>query len=675
MKQTTIDKELLPKVWLRWDTTKDSFYLDTQTGRKTNHAPLNTNFGSERGEDGIWRKTNNISINANSKPVYAYAKYHDDIEMLEIAAVTLDTSRKAEPKEWRYAGNKYFINKNKEVFDENGNKPERYELYQYHNSNNFKYILSWHYRLSYCRNAVEEIKRFIGGPTFTIGSGRVIDITQLWHLQEWYKTSQKPRGKGKETKLAEKLTAMQHGNIDNLFERYPNFKMSEQTYYGCSVGIVYYERLEDGWSVLRMIKKEYNTNNLIERERMYLHDDGKNRIVTKERDNWVPSKQFNPWGSKYKFINRDEAIEKCKRLKYLLPLFDANEEKIRQYIMTALRFPEVEQLMKLGYTEQAKSIANSTTPRADLRDLFGGCYNEKEKSLLKKANLTKHQFDKLMSRSTWQSSKVIEQMRNMFGDEFIHLDNETFDGYYDAFYNTSNSLYSGYYNYCVRLDLDLKKVMKNIVRLAKKNTQVYRLYPDTMNMYTRLEAGTHPAVDWYFDSFSDLNRMHDAIMALYNQQNAMRQARWNMAEAERMKKDEEKRKKLDEKRKEWEYEDDEFVVRLPKDGAEIIAEGSKQRICIGGYVSSHSTGSCTLFFVRKKSEPDMPFYAVEVRNGMVIQIHGYCNCWLGNNPEAIPTVVRWLRKNNFKCDPKILTCTATGYGQTANYIQLPVVVD
>ncbi|MBQ3023018.1 MAG: PcfJ domain-containing protein, partial [Clostridia bacterium] len=432
----------------------------------------------------------------------------------------------------------------------------------------------------------------------------------------------------------------------------------------------------DGWSVLRMIKREYNTNNLIERERMYLHDDGKNRIVTKERDNWVPSKQFNPWGSKYKFINRDEAMEKCNRLKYLLPLFDANEEKIRQYIMTALRFPEVEQLMKLGYTEEAKIIANSTTPRADLKDLFGGHYNEKEKSLLKKAGMTKHQFDKVLGNGQrWNNSRALEQVRKITGDDFIHLDNETFDGYFEVFKRIGSSLYSGYYNYAERLNLDLKKLVKNIARLAKRNQQAYQLYHDTMSTYLRLEAGTEPAVDWYFDDFSDLRRMHDAVVALANQQYATRNARWSVAEAERMKKDEEKRKKLDEKRKEWEYEDDEFVVRLPKDGAEIIAEGSKQRICIGGYVSSHSTGACTLFFVRKKSEPDTPFYAIEIRNGVVIQIHGAYNCWLGNNPEAIPTVIRWLRKNNFKCDPKILTCTATGYGQTANYIQLPVVVD
>ena len=172
---------------------------------------------------------------------------------------------------------------------------------------------------------MEEIKRFIGGPTFTISSGRVVDIKYLYHLQEWYKTSQKLKGKGKQTKLAEKLTSMPHGDISNLLERYPDFKMPTSRYYGTDVGTIYYERLENGWSVLRMLTKKHTAESLVENERMYLHDDGTNRIVAKSGNNWVPAKQIQRYGH-YNFINRDEAMEKCNRLKYLLPLFDADDE-------------------------------------------------------------------------------------------------------------------------------------------------------------------------------------------------------------------------------------------------------------------------------------------------------------------------------------------------------------
>jgi hypothetical protein len=141
-----------------------------------------------------------------------------------------------------------------------------------------------------------------------------------------------------------------------------------------------------------------------------------------------------------------------------------------------------------------------------------------------------------------------------------------------------------------------------------------------------------------------------------------------------MKKEEEKRKKMDKERQKMNYEDDNFIIRLPKDGAEITTEGSVQRICIGGYVSRHSLGHTNLFFLRKKSEPDKPFYAIEMNNDKsIVQIHGYCNKWLGNNPEAIPTVVRWLRQNGIRCSEHILTCTATGYSGTNNHCAMPKV--
>ena len=125
--------------------------------------------------------------------------------------------------------------------------------------------------------------------------------------------------------------------------------------------------------------------------------------------------------------------------------------------------------------------------------------------------------------------------------------------------------------------------------------------------------------------------------------------------------------------KKYEYEDDLYVIRLPKDSSEIITEGSKQSICIGGYTTRHANGETNLFFLREKSNPDKPFYAIEMNRNIIIQIHGFGNKWLGNNPEAIPTVIRWLRKNGISCSNEILTCTARGYGKVNEYIEMPVV--
>lgn len=680
MKQTVIDTSLCPKMWIYWETTKGEYWLNCETGKKQDYKPaLNFNY---------WQKTNNASATANSrKPTWAYIKYHDDIEMLEVAAINIDTHRQEIIHEWKYAGDKYFIDKQKNVYDANGNiYTGRFFAYVDHYAYNFSNFLAQIYRLCVHTDCIKEFHKFLESETYTVGSGRVAKAEHLWNIQEWYKCKQKTPGKGKAQMLVDKLTAIPLSDYEEICNRYP-VKVTECEYrYGAYrntrkeyyTGLIYFERVNDEWSVLRVFKRNENNFNPREVERMYFSDKGTNRICTPLGTGWGTSKQFGDWyNNKYVFANREEAIQNSERMKYIVPLFEENERYIKKCLINALRFPEVEQLMKMGHKKFAMDIARSDTPKADIKGAFGEYYNEKEKNFLRRTGLNKHQFDVFMSQyeRNWSTAqKSLKQMREFFGDDFIHLDNTTFDDFLKAFIDINIATYRGFDGYIDRYDLDKKKFIRNIVRLGKKNgTQVYTMIRDTMNMYGQLQCNTRPEMDWYFDSYSDVTRAHDSIMELKRIQDEERRAIWNAEQAERRKKEEEKRKKLDKERKGWEYEDDDYVIRLPKDGAEITTEGSKQHICIGGYVSDHSLGYTSLFFLRKKSEPDKPFYAIEVKDGKVIQIHGFGNRWLGNNPEAIPTVIRWLRKNNIKCTDHILTCTATGYGSTNNHCAMPKV--
>lgn len=673
MKKTTLDTSLLPKMWIDWETTKGRFWLECSTGKKYAEKP-NIVFS--------WRNKEDVLHRANSYPAYAYLKYHKDIDMLEIAAATIDTSRKEVARSWKYADNKYFINKSKQIFDENGKEienTERFDLYANHWAYGFSNLLRLLYRLSYNPEIIDEFKSFLGDSIYTTGNGKSIEVKYLWHLQDWYVKKQKGKSNGKAQRLTDKLTAIKLSDISDIGTKYPIKKFKDK--YGherLADYIMLFERVNDEWSVLRMIRRTVD-NKVYETERMYLSDNGANRIVSFDNNtSWTPSRQTYDYGC-YNFVNKEEAIQKCDRLKYIVPLFNENEERIKGVLMKALQFPEIEQLMKLGYKDIAMKIAKSNTAKADMKNMFGGYYNEKETALLRKAGLNKHQFDKcLANENNWYSNGAMKEMREFFGDDMVHLDDKTFDKYYNVFHDIVSraSWNGGIKRYSERLNLDYKKLVKNIVRLADKSTYtcIPQVLNDTMQMYLNLNRGTAPEIDWYFDCYSDLARVHEAINALKHEQDAERRAMWSMEETERRKKEEERRKKLDEERKKLEYEDDNYIIRLPLDGNEIVNEGTKQRICIGGYVSSHSTGSTNLFFIRKKDTPSMPFYAIQMNNNKeIVQIHGYCNRWLGNNPEVIPTVIRWLRKNGIKCDDKILTCTSTGYGSVNNYVQMPVV--
>lgn len=672
MKQTTIDTSLLPKVWLTWETKNATNWLECATGKKSTESP-DVEFN--------WRDKVNIYVTAGSKPKWTYIKYHPDIEMLEMAVATIPTHRKETPHEWQYAGKKYFLDKNKIVYDEEGN-PQSGNFQLYSN-------MSGYYNIPYSESNLlntlsrlhihdawkDEFVSFVGNNYYTISNGRSVEIKYSWHMQDWYNKKQiaAQTQKGKQGKLTDKLTAIPLSEPVGFAEKYPAKRLQGQ--YGVETvdGIMYFERVNEEWSVLRMFKRNRETG-VKETERLYLSDNGKNRICCHDdKSGWIPSRRFRDYWNHYDFVNKEEASEQCKRIKYLLPIF-RDDINIKTLLMTISAMPELEQLAKLGYTSIAKSIALDTYPKAALKQKFGGFYNEKETNLLRKLGMTKNQLDRYMAQNrSYGSHRVLPEMRKFFGSNLAPIDYDSFCKYLSAFDTICNSCY-GLLNYIETLELDYHRFIKNLVRLSDKAKNAFTMTTDTMRMHTQLNFGTQPEVNWYFDSYSDLTRMHDAIMALKLQQDAERRYRWDRNAAEQAKKDEERRIKIDEKRKELEYEDDKYFIRLPKNGTEITNEGSIQRICIGGYVGRHSRGETNLFFLRPKDRPDTPFYAIEMNNAKnIVQIHGYCNKWLGNDPDAIPTVIRWLRKNGIKCSDEILTCKSTGYGSTRQFVQMPVV--
>lgn len=701
-----LDTELLPQVWLTWATTKNKefdkrYWLNCQTNEQKdtpekwmryngeydanhtgygidneNRAYLGARWAQGNPLDKIWTKS-------GSNVTYIYAKYHKDIDRLELAAAKMDTSRRGDHK-WAYEGDRFFIGRDKSIVDQNGlivNGSRN--MYGRHWAYSKKEVIRLLLRLAHPNSLLSEFKKFIGAEYFTIGDGKTVSIRYSWHLSKWYETVQKTRGTGKEQKLVDKLVAMPLKDASNLGRIYPAITIEPKdrwSSYNKIPGIVYFERVDNEWCVLRSFVRQGDYD-LQEEWRMYISEDGKTRIASKTLEGWVPSKQIlnDSWRHQSYFANKIEAITNCKRIKYILDNANVGINEAVNFLVSSLRFPELEQISKFGYAKIAASLAQSHTIKSDLKERFGGYYDTKEKNLLRKVGLTKAQFDIYMSdrQDSWAAQDALKLMRQMFGDNLSYLDIKSFEKYYNGCVDFRTNFY-GYRDieyYIERYDLDKMKFFKNLVRLKEKRSNVFQIAKDTLSLHSNLHTNI-PDIDWYFDDVSDLVRAHDVVTDLERIEAAERRAMWNMAEAERKKKEEETRQKLDKERKVYEYEDDKYIIRLPKDANEIVAEGSKQHICIGGYVSNHSMGRTNLFFLREKENEDTPFYAIEMNNHKVIhQIHGKCNRWLGNNPEAIPTVVRWLRKHDIKCDVKILTCKATGYGQVNQYVPMPIVED
>jgi hypothetical protein len=704
MRNYALDTSLLPQVWITWATTKNKefdkrYWVNCQTNTKKDTPESWMIYNNERDMVGhrysrnenyfnaTWSgmKKGRVWIAANSKFRCAYIKYHPDIDRLEMASVGLDTTRNGDHK-WTYLGDRCFVGKDKSVINEKGETLTKFYLddQYYYTVTVFKHFIG----ALLSRNinpdwALTEFKKLIGSPYFRIGNGTSVHIRYPYEILKWYTSVQKQRATNKAQKQIDDLTAKELGDSEYLGVKYPAITIKDKYGYNDIVSnIVYFEPLDDDWGVLRLFYRN-NETELCEQQRIYIGSDGKTLITSKNQDgHWISSQQHRGrYNENWYLANADDAIAKCPRIKYILM---AAGDKVEiadtvDLLVTALRFPELEQLIKLGGLRMAKRIANNRNTKAEFKEEFGGYFNEKSTNLLRKVGLNKKQLDAYLrfreGEDRWYSTNALELMRKLFGNDLSPMDIESFEIYFHACYDICSL--GGWHKSLKKFLLETESpvsTFKNLVRLSKKEPRIYSIVQDTMDAVSELPVGSIDTHNWVFDDVSDVIRLHDAAIELKRIRDAERQAMYNAELAERRKREEKKRIELDKERKKYEYEDDNYIIRLPLNSEEIIREGSMQHICIGGYTTRHAMGDTNLFFLRKKSDADMPFYAIEMSGSKAIkQIHGFGNCWLGNNPEAIPTVIRWLRKNGIICSKEILTCTSHGYCSTNSYVDMPVV--
>jgi len=328
-------------------------------------------------------------------------------------------------------------------------------------------------------------------------------------------------------------------------------------------------------------------------------------------------------------------------------------------IVSIMRNFEVEQLCNMGFMNLATSVTRNEFIAAELKYYLGEP-DKKKKNVCQRYHMTRKQIEVINNHNRGRVD--IMKMRTLLNtNDLSSIDIESFKKYFKACQD----------NYMLRIfdrmtPEDKKKMFIRVANMTERNSNAMRLFYDTYNMSTRYNIDI-----MNIRSYEDLVRAHDAAIQIQNAEMAERQRLWAMTQAERDKELEKKMAKIDKEREKFNYEEEDFLIRLPANLAEIVNEGSALRHCVGGYTGTHASGETTILFLRKVSEPDKPFYTIEVRGPSVIQIHGFGNRWLGCNPEAIPTVARWLKKNNIYCTDQILRGTATGYRGNNTLVPMP----
>lgn len=113
---------------------------------------------------------------------------------------------------------------------------------------------------------------------------------------------------------------------------------------------------------------------------------------------------------------------------------------------------------------------------------------------------------------------------------------------------------------------------------------------------------------------------------------------------EKNKADQEKFQKAVEKLEKFAWSEGEFFIRPAREQMELMAEGKALHHCVGGYIKRMAEGETAIFFLRKVSEPDKPFYTLELQKKRVIQCRTEHNASYDRKPDVKKFVDMWMEK-------------------------------
>lgn len=96
------------------------------------------------------------------------------------------------------------------------------------------------------------------------------------------------------------------------------------------------------------------------------------------------------------------------------------------------------------------------------------------------------------------------------------------------------------------------------------------------------------------------------------------------------------------------WQSDGLLIRPIRSYRELVTEGQKLKHCVASYAKSYAEGSCKLFCIRRQSDPDTPYYTLELgKEDNLVQYRGYRNDAENKyqpQEEVRKFVAQWMKK-------------------------------
>ena len=344
--------------------------------------------------------------------------------------------------------------------------------------------------------------------------------------------------------------------------------------------------------------------------------------------NHTPTGHDNNPNYAFKFY---EAINKSN-LKYCC-VEELIGEKIGDvwgYLKKYCSYPELfEKLVKEGFHSEVVDIVykislGNVNYRAKSTAAFFGC-NRRELNFYKAAkvlggycnkdNLNAIKFIKKYNLELNEDNYKFLQTRMDFSDCFeLMLE---FVGFKKM--RTYIEKQDALYPYCFMLN-DYRDYVKNCKELSWDLTQRSVVFPK--NLYIAHQR-----------QIEELKKTRDAE----------EKKKWEKLTAEFVEK---RLSKLVEK---YSYSNGEFLIRPAESAEELMKESGVLSHCVyRNYTENYLKGRTIILFIRKCSEPDVPYFTLEFKNNMIIQCRTKCN--QGPSKEILAFEKEW--QNNIKIKKK-----------------------
>lgn len=533
---------------------------------------------------------------------------------------------------------------------------------------------------SYGNKSIDDAIKFVYGNKFTYRGGYEMSLDSSKNIQTWFTYRSKPKkstGKGVKTSIAADLEAKP--------AYYENDKHE--------IKDITKAKLETGMrriSTIWIIAKIEGNDNYLRAEgyaAQYITDLmplGKHVFINKHKYELVgmsggaPLKVFD--GEIY---DPQSYLSELEYYKYLKDICVGSaggywRDNPLQIITRISRFPWLEQIYKSGYKNLFNKLVRSATIASDIYKGFGVEVG-KTFSFMKSIGLSKGEMEWLNSKSStwsWGAKAIRKLMSQDIGHktypkekvwpilDYYHFTYE--DRWYKK-WHTDIAENAGYMGVIEEAPQELKernnRYRDRIIYLDSITMPNEKKFSDELDEIYRIRAGTEDC--YTFNLIPDINcRSREDVARLHNRllDIQLKHPRTYGSRETRTEKEKEC-EKTDKIRKWLEFDDphSDYAIMLPKSPFDLITEGEKLSHCVGSYIDDHSAGRTTVLFLRNKKTPDEPFITIEVKDHTVTQVHGKYNWWLGNFPEAIPTVRDWAANNKLAITDVVLRSTSKDY--------------